>query len=226
MPNGNASPGAAHSCPRCQGLSCPLQPEWSAQLRVDGQPRCYGRGGSVQLLKPILPLKGHLPLLIKHHSIPASTFLPPQSHPTPTAPIPASPKHSLSLHLCAAEPYPRCCQLFPLRSFQILLSRAVLINRNAHSRNLLDSSPPCWVYFQQTCGKLKSPMRTRPSYGETSPSSSRRILVPLHPGLAGLEETLTRISALLAFPLIPTHKEPYHDPHQALGCPNTPCPSL
>lgn len=213
MPNGNASP-------KWQGLSCPWQPERSAQLRGDDW------GSSVQLLKPILPLKGHFATLLKHHSIPASTFLPPQSHPTPTAPIPASPRHSLSLHLCAAQPYPRFCQLFPLGSFQILLSRAVLINRHTHSRNLLDSSPPCWVYFQQTCGKMRSPTRTRPRHGETSPGSLRRILVPLHAGLGGLEEAPTRISALLAFPMILTHKEPYHDPHQALGCPNTPCPSL
>lgn len=147
-----------------------------------------------------LASEGSPAMLLKHHSIPASTFLPPQSHPTPTAPIPASPKHSLSLHLCAAECYPRCCQLFPLRSFQILLLRAVLINRNTHSKNLLDSSPPCWVYFQKTCGKLRTPTRTRPSHGETSPSCLRRFLVPLHPGLGGLEETPSRVSALLASP--------------------------
>lgn len=50
-------------------------------------------------------------------------------------------------------------------------------------------------------------MRTRPSHGETSPSSLRRILVPLHPGLGGLGETPTRVFALLAFPLILTHKK-------------------
>lgn len=152
--------------------------------------------------------------------IPASTVTP-HTHSS----YPSTPKHSLSLHLCAAEPYPSCCQLFPLRSFQILLLRAVLINRNTHPRNLLDSSPPCWVYFQQICGKLRSPMRTKPSHSDTSPSSSRRILVPLHPGLGGLEETPSRISAWLVFSPIVTHKQSYHDPHQALGCPNTPCPS-
>lgn len=207
IPTQNASPGAAH-CSQSDAQLC-----------------CRGWGSSVQPLKPILPLKGHLPRFAQapQHSclhIPASTVTP-HTHSS----YPSTLKHSLSLHLCAAEPYPSCCQLFPLRSFQILLSRAVLINRNTHSRNLLDSSPPCWVYFQQTCGKLRSLTRTRPSHIVTSPSSLRRILVPLHPGLEGLEEPPSRISALLAFPLILTHKQPYQDPHHALGCPNIPCPS-